>query len=128
MNDGNGLAPKVLEVDNLSVSYFTPRGAVIADYPTSQSLNFAAGTLFGAKKKPAYREVVIEKDARSRAGLSIDKSNVIPQQIFKTPYGFGIAFGDYETLLPHAPMEESYGNLRNVLLNVRPVVHAGLKV
>jgi len=27
------------------------RGAVIADYPTSQSLNFAAGTLFGAKKK-----------------------------------------------------------------------------
>ena len=30
MNDGIVLAPKVLEVDNLSVSYFTPRGAVIA--------------------------------------------------------------------------------------------------
>ena len=30
MNDGTVLAPKVLEVDNLSVSYFTPRGAVIA--------------------------------------------------------------------------------------------------
>lgn len=27
------------------------RSAVIADYPTSQSLNFAAGKLFGAKKK-----------------------------------------------------------------------------